>query len=220
MTDTVRRFRWHKDGEESAPDLLRECGQKLTDRALWAKFQDRFQGLIFLYLLRALHFRSIQEDATGIVPDLAQEVYMKLVQHDGRILRSFRGETEFSVMAFLAKISASVVQDYHRHKGREKRRGQVVSIDAVKAAEFGERGIRESPEFDPNALSSILSWIDIERVIDGDPDRKNAQRNALIFKLHYVDGFSSAEIARFPGFDLTAAGVETVLGRLRKRIQE
>ena len=148
MTDTIRRFRRHKAGEASAADLLRECGQKLTDRALWAKFQDRFQGLIFLYLLRALRFRSIQEDAAGIVPDLAQEVYMKLVQHDGRILRSFRGETEFSVMAFLAKISASVVQDYHRHSNREKRRGQVVSIDTVKTFEFGERAIREPPEFD------------------------------------------------------------------------
>jgi RNA polymerase sigma factor (sigma-70 family) len=220
MTDTVRRFRWHKAGEAPAADLLRECGQKLTDRALWAKFQERFQGLIFLYLLRSLRFRSIREDAMGIVPDLAQEVYMKLVQHDGRILRSFRGETEYSVMAFLAKISANVVQDYHRRSGREKRRGQVISIDAVKDAEFGDRGVRESPEFDSNALSSILSWIDIERVIEGDPDRKNARRNALIFKLHYVDGFSSAEIARFPGFDLTQGGVETVLGRLRKRIQE
>jgi DNA-directed RNA polymerase specialized sigma24 family protein len=112
-------------------------------------------------------------------------------------------------MAFLAKISATVVQDYYRHGGREKRRGQVVPIDAIK----------ESPEFDTNALGSILSWIDVERVVEGDPDKKNARRNAIIFKLHYVDGFSSAEIARFPGFDLTQAGVETVLGRLRKRIQ-
>ena len=112
MTDNVRRFRWQqKAGETSAADLLRECGVKLTDRALWSTFQERFQGLIFLYLLRALRYRSIQEDAAGIVPDLAQEVYVKLVQHDGRILRSFRGDTEFSVMAFLAKISATVVQD-------------------------------------------------------------------------------------------------------------
>jgi DNA-directed RNA polymerase specialized sigma24 family protein len=113
-------------------------------------------------------------------------------------------------MAFLAKISATVVQDHHRHGSREKRRGQVIPIDTV----------RESPEFDSNALSSILSWIDVERIVEGDPDKKNARRNAIIFKLHYVDGFSSAEIARFPGFDLTQAGVETVLGRLRKRIQE
>src|SRR5262249_50524509 len=153
MTDNIRRLRWHKAGEVPGADLLRECGRKLTDRALWAKFQERFQGLIFLYLLRALRFRSIQEDVTGIVPDLAQEVYMKLVQHDGRILRSFRGETEFSVMALLAKIAANVVQDYHRHTGRDKRRGQVVSIDAVRAAEVSERAVRESPEFDSNALS-------------------------------------------------------------------
>jgi DNA-directed RNA polymerase specialized sigma24 family protein len=220
MTDTVRRFRGHKAGEPSAADLLRECGQKLTDRALWAKFQERFQGLIFLYLLRSLRFRSIQEDAAGVVPDLAQEVYMKLVQQDGQVLRSFRGDTEFSVMAFLAKIAANVVQDFHRRTTREKRRGLVIPIDAVKTGESGERWVREAPEFDTGALSSILSWIDIERVIEADPDRKNARRNALIFKLHYVDGFAPAEIARFPGFDLTPGGVETVLGRLRKRIQE
>src|SRR6185295_18610251 len=166
MNDAVRRFRWHKAGEASAADLLRECGEKLTDRALWAKFQERFQGLIFLYLLRALRLRNIQEDAAGIVPDLAQEVYMKLVQHDGRILRSFRGETEFSVMAFLAKIAATVVQDFHRHSGREKRRGQVVSMESlVNSSEFGDRGL-PAPEFDSNALSSILSWIDVERVVE------------------------------------------------------
>src|SRR2546430_15722033 len=147
MQDNIRRFRWQKAGDASAADLLRECGQKLTDRALWAKFQERFQGLIFLYLLRALRFRSIREDAAGIVPDLAQEVYLKLVQHDGRILRSFRGDTEVSVMAFLARISASVVQDHQRHGASEKRRGLVVPIDSAQA-EFGGKFSTDSPEFD------------------------------------------------------------------------
>ncbi len=220
MPDTTGRFPWNQPGETSAADLLRECGLKLTDRALWTKFQERFQGLIFLYLMRALRYRSMQDDATGIVSDLAQEVYVRLVQHDGRILRSFRGATEFSVMAFLAKISATVVQDLQRRNATDKRRGQIVSIDVAKMAELGKKGSPDSPEFDPNAVSAILSWIDIERVIDGDPDRKNSGRNALIFKLHYVDGFSSAEIANFPGFGLSKSGVETILARLRKRIQE
>jgi DNA-directed RNA polymerase specialized sigma24 family protein len=220
MKDTVRRFRWHDDGEAPAGDLLRECGLKLTDRALWAKFQNRFQGLIFLYLLRALRYRTIQDDAADIVPDLAQEVYLRLVQHDGRTLRSFRGSTEFSVRAFLARISSTVVSDYHRPLSCDKRRGQVVPIDPARAAELTDKGSPESPEFDSNALRSILSWIDVERVVEGEPDRKDARRNALIFKLHYVDGFSSGEIAHFPGFELTKSGVETVLARLRKRIQE
>jgi DNA-directed RNA polymerase specialized sigma24 family protein len=220
MPDSVRRFPWRNSRETSAAELLRECGEKLTDRALWTRFQERFQGLIFLYLLRALRFRSIQEDAADIVPDLAQEVYLRLVQNDGRILRSFRGTTEFSVMAFLSRISATVVQDHQRQLGSDKRRGQVVSIDRTKVAEFDEMAALDSPEFDRGTLSSILSWIDVERVVEGDPDRKNARRNALLFKLHYVDGFSSGEIARFPGFELTKSGVETILARLRKRIQE
>src|SRR5215472_7704612 len=218
MQDNIRRFRWQKAGETSAPDLLRECGEKLTDRALWAKFQERFQGLIFLYLMRAMRLRRIQEDAADVVPDLSQEVYLRLVQHDGRILRGFRGTTEFSVMAFLARISSSVVQDYQRAVSSDKRRGQVVPIETARAAEVG--GLTpESPEFDSSQLAAILSWIDIERIVEGDPDRKNARRNALIFKLHYIDGFESAEIARFPGFGLTKSGVETILARLRKRVQ-
>ncbi len=218
MSNSVIRFRRPDDDDASAADLLRECGRKLTDRALWDKFQQRFQGLIFLYLMRALRLRSIYEDAADLVPDLAQEVYLRLVQHDGRILRSFRGVTEFSVMAFLAKTATSVVFDHQRRVGSDKRRGQLVPIDDARV-ESQSRSSRSS-DFDANALSSILSWIDVERVIDGDPDRKNARRNALVFKLHYVDGFSSKEISRFPGFELTQSGVEAILARLKQRIQK
>jgi DNA-directed RNA polymerase specialized sigma24 family protein len=219
MTESTRRFPWRQAGETSAADLLRECGEKLTNRVLWTKFQDSFQGLIFLYLLRSLHFRGILDDAEGIVPDLAQEVYLRLVQHDGRILRTFRGTTEYSVMAFLARISATVVRDYQRQGGANKRGGQVIPIDRSRVAEREDRGLSETADYDSGRFNSILAWVDVQRVVDSDSDRKNAARNALIFKLHYVDGFTAAEIARSPGFELTKAGVETILNRLRKRIQ-
>ncbi len=220
MQDNVGGSRWRQADETPSADLIRKCGEKLTDRALWSKFQQRFQGLIFLYLMRALRLRRIQEDAGDIVPDLAQEVYVRLVQRDGQTLRSFRGTTEFSVMAFLARISSSVVQDYRRHLMSEKRRANVVPIETAKAGEWAGLKPPESPEFDSNTLSSIISWIDIERIVEGDPDRKNARRNALIFKLHYIDGFEAGEISQFPGFELTKSGVETILARLRKRIQK
>src|SRR5215831_5590577 len=170
MQENVGRFRWQKNGETSAADLLRECGEKLTDRVLWAKFQERFQGLIFLYLMRAMHLRRIQDDAADVVPDLAQEVYLRLVQHDGRILRGFRGITEFSVMAFLARISSSVVQDYQRAAGTDKRRGQVVAIESARAAELDGLPSAETPEFDSTQIGPILAWIDVERIVEGDPD--------------------------------------------------
>ena len=209
MQENCDRFRWQKEaGGTAGADLLRECGEKLTDRVLWTKFQERFQGLIFLYLMRALRLRRIQDDTADVVPDLAQEVYLRLVQHNGRVLRSFRGTTEFSVMAFLGRISSSVVQDYQRQLATEKRRAPIIPIESVKLGELSGFRSARPPEFD------------VERIVEGETDRKNARRNALIFKLHYIDGFQAGEIARFPGFELTKSGVESILARMRKRIQE
>jgi len=219
--DELSRFQRRESADDPpAADLLRECGQKLTNRAIWTKFQSRFQGLIFLYLMRALHYERIQEDVSGIVPDLAQEVYIHLVRRDGHALRSFRGTTEFSVMAFLARLCANVVSDHFQSQARLKRKGQVISIEDARTKEMKGDAVSRPAELDISSLSSILTWIDIERVVEGDSDQKNARRNALIFKLHHIDGFSAAEIARFAGFELTRGGVETVLTRLRKRIQE
>src|SRR5438094_9823232 len=155
MPDDVGRSRWWQAGDTPPGDLIRECGEKLTDRGLWCKFQARFHGLIFLYLMRALRLRRIQDDAADIVPDLAQEVYVRLVQRDGQNLRSFRGTTEFSVMAFLARISSSVVQDYQRQLMTEKRRANVVPIETAKAGEMAGVPSTDSAEFDSSTLSSI-----------------------------------------------------------------
>src|SRR5262249_4154357 len=220
MPDNVRRFPWKQSGEGTAADLVRECGEKLTDRELWRQFQERFQGLIFTYVMRSIRLHQIQEDVADVVSDLTQEVYLRLVQNDGRVLRSFKGETEFSVRAFLARVSSTVVQDHQRRAARDKRSADVIPIDYAKAVELSHKKSAEAPEFDSSQLSSILSWIDVERVVEGDPDQKNARRNALIFKLHYINGFESGEIAGFPGFELTPSGVQAILARLRKRIQE
>jgi RNA polymerase sigma factor (sigma-70 family) len=219
MFDNVRRFRRDKPSEISAADLVRKCGEKLTDRELWTQFQERFQGLIFLYVMRCLQLRSIADDVAGIVPDLTQNVYLKLVQHDGRALRAFRGTTEFSVRAFLTRTAESVVHDYRRSARSEKRHGIVIPIDAAREAEASGKASPDMPELDSGRLSSILTWIDMERVIEGEADQKNARRDALIFQLHYINGLTSAEIAGMPGFRLTESGVQTILARLVKRIQ-
>jgi RNA polymerase sigma factor (sigma-70 family) len=217
MSEKIRRFPWRKASNTAAADLLRECGEKLTDRALWTQFQERFQGLIFLYLMRGLHLARIQDDAADLVPDLAQEVYLRLVQNDGRVLRGFRGTTEFSARAFLASVASSVVKDHGRSLNSEKRKVRVVSIDTVRDIEMSGAAKHESPTSD--SLASRIIYLDFEKVIENEPDRKNARRNALIFKLHAIDGFQASEIAQFPGFDLSKSGVETIIARFRERFE-
>src|SRR5678816_3167379 len=97
---------WYKTSNGiSAAELLRACGEKLTDRELWQKFHDRFQKPIFLYVLRTLREQHASEILTYPAADIAQDVYMRMIQNDGRLLRSFRGNTDRSVMAFLARIA-------------------------------------------------------------------------------------------------------------------
>jgi hypothetical protein len=119
-------------------------------------------------------------------------------------------------MGFFARLCAGVVTDYLRREfGKQRSRDNVVSIEEVREMVEGRR-THESDELD---FEAVISVIDIERVIAKDPDVKNAQRNALIFQLHYKDGLTAKEIAGFPVFDLNTSGVEAVLVRLRKRIR-
>ena len=92
------------------PCLMRECGKDLQNTELWEEFYSRFRRKILLYLLRA--FRMMgghSEEFARYADDWIQDVFTKLVQNDGRVIRSFRGTTELSVYAFLGTISVSVV---------------------------------------------------------------------------------------------------------------
>jgi RNA polymerase sigma factor (sigma-70 family) len=206
------RFQRHEVADLSSAGLLRECGRKLTDVRLWQEFTGRFQRRIFLFLLRALRQRNIDDDVVTVANDLTQDVYLRLVRNDAHILRSFKGETDFAVTAFLGRVCVSVVTDYCRRRSTEKRQG----VGVIPISTLSERRHPET-DFDMN---SVLSWIDVQRLIESDPEQRNAARNVLMFKLHYIDGLTFQEIAEYLGFNLTADGVEQVLRRMRARIRE
>ena len=211
------RFRWRSSSEISSAELVRECGRKLADRHLWELFAERFGKLIHLYLMRSLKFHSKREDITELVPELAQEVYIRLCHDQGIMMQEFRGENDFSVAAFFARVCSSVAIDYLRRKESQKRSGgNVVSIEEAREREALHFATRDYSEMNEDA---ILKWIDVGRLAADDPDPKNAKRNAIIFKLHFIDGLTTQEISAYPGFELTEKGVGSVISRLRKRIR-
>ena len=212
-----RRFRWFGANPElSSPQLLRECGRKLTNPDLWQEFEKRFKRPIITYVVRALNQRgTARVGSADLVNDLAQEVFLRLIEHNGRLLCSFKGESDFQVLAFLSTVSVSVVADHYRRAEAGKRRtSQFVSMEATPKVEEVPSG---SSDFN---VTAILSWIDVQRLMDMNSDRKHAARDVLIFKLFYIDGLTSQEIAQFPGFGLTESGIENVLRRLRERLQK
>src|SRR5438128_591230 len=105
-----------------SPTLLRSCAQNLKDSMSWAEFHRSFERRIVAYLLRAFvaHGGTVAE-FIGFAQDWTQDVFLRLVQHDARVLKSVRGTTDTSAAAFLACIARSVVVDHLRNKLASKR---------------------------------------------------------------------------------------------------
>jgi RNA polymerase sigma factor (sigma-70 family) len=214
MTDALRFGR--KAGEEiSSADLLRLCGQRLTDAALWREFQDRFHKTILTFVMRVM-CNAFRNDCLEEACDITQDVYLRMLDNNGRMLRSFKGDTDFSVKAFLSRVAVNVVSDHYRRSNAEKRRpAEIISIEG--ARQQGRDLAGEAVELD---IASILSWIDVKRLMDSESDRRNAARNVLIFKLHHVDGFTVQEIAEFPGFGLKETAIRDALSQMRAHLQK
>lgn len=214
MTDTLRFGRQAAGEDLSSADLLRLCGQRLTDVALWKEFQRRFHKSVLTFVMRGM-CNAFRNDRLEEACDIAQDVYLRMLDNNGRMLRSFKGDTDFSVKAFLSRVAVNVVFDHYRRSKADKRRpAEVISIED--ARQQGHDIAGEAAELD---IASILSWIDVERLMDSESDRRNAARNVLIFKLHHVDGFSVQEIAGFPGFGLKETAIRDALTKTRAHLQ-
>jgi len=210
MTDFLRSTHRAAGDEVLSADLLRLCGERLTDTELWKEFQGRFHKTIMTFVMRAM-CNAFRDDCIEEACDITQDVYLRMLDNNGRMLRSFKGETDFSVKAFLSRVAVNVVSDHFRKSTADKRKpADIVSIDAARQQNRDLPG--EAVDFD---IASILSWIDVQRLMESESDRRNAARNVLIFKLHYVDGFSVQEIAGFPGFGLKETAIRDAINKVR-----
>jgi RNA polymerase sigma factor (sigma-70 family) len=197
--------------ELSTVQLIYETARDLNGGDVWAEFSSRFKHRIVKYCWHA--FRLHGEGGArfhDLIDDFTQDFYKRLLQNDGRAIRSFRGQTEDSVYAFLAAVAKTTVQDYLRHQNAERRSAKLISLEDLK--NFGRNA--------PSSNAFLADLIDAERVLEAEGyDNRNRERDRLIFKLHFVEGLTASELAAVPAFQLTVSGIEKVLGRLRSRLQ-
>jgi RNA polymerase sigma factor (sigma-70 family) len=196
----------------TACELIAQCAQRLHDAALWEEFYSRYKRKIVTYLWRAFRMSSgNSDDFVAHADDWVQEVFTKLVQNDGRVVRSFRGTTDMSVNAFLASIAVSTVSDQLRAHRAIRRRCQLVPFENLNDVQMPRTNTDLS-------VSTLLDLLDLEKALKGDDQCKNPERDFLIFKLHFVEGLTAKEIAQISSFNLTISGLEKVLNRLRSRL--
>jgi RNA polymerase sigma-70 factor (ECF subfamily) len=94
-----------------------ELKQLLTarDQAAWASFVDRYLPVVVSAVRRTLPHAH-----TNDVEDVIQDVFLRLCQHDYRLLRSYSAE-QASITTWLTVVARGVAIDAHRKSARRPR---------------------------------------------------------------------------------------------------
>lgn len=190
---------------------------------MWDEFLARFNSRIVKFVIRERNARGVTAGPreADIVSDLVQEVYVRLLAHDRRALSSFRGDSEYAVLLYLAKVARAVVGDDLRKSSSQKRAVHLVSIDADPDSDMPDIGstIAADERTSPEYMMSDRLVIERLRKLLAETGSPNATRDALIFQLHVLEGLSAREIAAIPEFGMSVAAVEAVIRRTRDRLK-
>ena len=197
-------------------ELARTCARS-ADTAEWAEFLGRCAPVAALVAIRVT--RIWQGNTTAsVVDDIVQEVFLKLCEHERRILREFRPRGEDSFLALLRVVAASVANDYFRRQRSEKRGGKVATMVLD---EESSNVVPVASEKDPEVQRVVL-FSELDHKLRSAPG-STAERDRTIFWLYYLQGLTADEIARLPTSGLSAKGVESALRRitlwLRKELE-
>ena len=203
-----------QDGE--ARKLIRRCASK-RDVDTWAEFQDRFHRPLRSGVRRTLaRFGArVSEDDHQ---DLIQETYFRLLEGEGRRLRSCRGEVEGAIAVYLGKVAESVVIDFLRGRSAAKRgAGLLVEPRSDQVSSLVENVVdpRRTPEEKLLLRERRARFLASCRRLVGKGTEK---RDLLVLYLAFFEGCTSREICGRVGHGLRPSTVDSLIHRMRKRL--
>ncbi|HYK91893.1 MAG TPA: sigma-70 family RNA polymerase sigma factor [Acidobacteriota bacterium] len=214
-------------GEYRELDSLRLvvlCASDTQNAALWSEFVRRFAPKIRMFIRGTLWQSSGSVGALPDAPmfasgvqenDLFQNTIIRLVENDCAALKRFTGTSEGDFLAYLAVISRSAVRDHLRH--RNIRSSPISLVPGLNDKSPAKYAPAELQQLEKRVLAREVMRLSQRsiRSLSGE----SGGRDWLIFQLYYVDGLSIDQITRCNGIELSKAGVEKVLNRLKKRLQ-
>lgn len=188
--------------------LLARCLQTGTNED-WQRLTAVLQPLIMgvAYRTASRWQPSVQKE---LVDDLAQEIFLKLLDQDAKALRRFTPTGPDSLFSFVKVIAANHVFD--RMKSRVPRR---------QGGDSGREALTDNTTSAPNSHFSEQRLLvrSIEDALIAVTQGENSSRDRAIFLLHYRHGLTAEAIAKISHFGLSTKGVESTVHRLRASIR-
>ena len=210
-------------------ELIRLCAQESSNRNAWIEFYNRFDERIWLVIYRESEIMGItKEDPQfqNTIQDLVQEVYVKLVANDCKALKNFTGASVNSIYAYLGVIARNVVKNHVISINAQKRSLLEKSLDEVLTiTENGQKiytkDVIKSPDSAiEDELSVTILKEEIDNILNKILKNKDKDRNKLIFKLYFYEGFSVEEIASQFNFGLSLKRISNLTSDLKKKLRQ
>lgn len=197
--------------ELSNNDLVKRCAENPRNRLAWNEFVRRFDKHIRLMVMRqcGLKHLSFQE----IADDLANNVYLKLLDDNRKALRTFRGENENAIYKFLAVMAQHVVHNDWRGENAAKRRHTKVRLDSTL---FDILANPYTPSPDHKLMLESLRQ-EVEMVLDEVITGNEKERDKQIFLYHVYDELTPKQISE--RVILSAQRIRNIITPIRKRLK-
>ena len=155
------------------------------------------------------------ERRAEVLEELVQETYLHLYCKDRQALRKLHAHSDDSIFGFLKVIAANVTHDHLRAQNAAKRGPCVTESTDDDSEKKLPIQIAVSSDVEHNVLLvEIEVWLD--KLVSG----RDAEKHKTIFWLYFRQGMTAAAIAGIPAFGLTTKGIESVLSRLTRALQE
>jgi RNA polymerase sigma factor (sigma-70 family) len=210
-------------------ELLKRCLERPPDEGAWQEFVYRYHPAIKAAVAKTFRARVSQETERraqfpdDLIEDLVQTVYVRLVEEGNRALQRFEGEHENSIYRYLGIISMNVVRDHFREAKAQKRPKVTFSLDEL-LDNSGDGGMLKdaisSIDGQPIQGSSLsITLEDVEAALVRSVSRKHRDRDALIFKLRYLDGLTLEEIRKALALDISPMGIGSILNRINGKLR-
>jgi len=211
------------------PGLVSACARDRGNSLLWSAFVRRYgpkirqfiRGTWRVSIGSLTSLADVSALAGGMQEsDLFQSTIVRLVEDDCAALRRFSGTTEDEWLAYLAVITRSVVRDSLRRQRTLKRPGGAESLGssfhAARRLDLSREGTG-SPAVERELLGREVRTL-CERTINNLAG-ESSTRDMLIFRLYFDHDLTARQIAQCRGVNLSKAGVEKVITRLKEHIR-
>ncbi len=206
-------------------DLIYYLAMHIDDRKGWEEFYNRYHRFITATIIKTCrkiaYTRGLNE-----LEDLVHNVYVKLLDKNGKALRDYKGQYKNTIFEWLRVISIRIVLHDLNQASAQSRSpgGKLLSIDQPQASGNHDRATTWKELIPDGIDSGQLQFQELKEEIDYclkkcTAGSRSPERDRLIFQLYIFEGLDIPTISRFPGINLTEKRVANLISELKEKIR-